>query len=236
MKANEFNESKKNVSGKATNKDIEPLKWWREFKEKEIDNNLVCKFVEKIEKLENGDSIEAIEKVMEKVMSSKMTAEQKEMFERLSKIYSNRIDRRIGENFGALIKQLRKSNGYTLTSLAEITGISASYINRMEHGERKAPSVPIITKLSEALNVSTEELLEVAGISSGQGNPSGNAIDFYRLVISNEVTLGEKPQSRNQIDALLKIIKTIEESEWSDKSKYTDTIKVMEAVDSYKSI
>ena len=219
---------------KAIEQDNEPLKNWRKFKVLERDNKLVCSYAKKIDKYENSDSIEDINKVMEKVMASKMTKKQKEEFDKVSKIYINRVERRVGNNFGALIKRLREGNGYTLNALAEITGMSASYINRMEHGERKAPSVPVITKLAEALNVSTEELLEVAGISSGSATPGSSAVDFYKLILSNEITFGEKVQSREQVEALLEIVKIVTECDWSEKTKYVDSIKIMEAVDGYK--
>lgn len=58
------------------------------------------------------------------------------------------------------VRQLRQQNKMTLENVAEVTGISASYLYRIEHGE-KLPSLSVIYKLAEAYQVSSEELLGI---------------------------------------------------------------------------
>ena len=44
----------------------------------------------------------------------------------------------MNENFGSMIRYLREKQGYSLKDLEDITGISPSYINRLERGPEHA--------------------------------------------------------------------------------------------------
>lgn len=54
---------------------------------------------------------------------------------------------------GNRIRGWRRQRGLTLDALAETTGISKSYLSKLESG-KKAPSIATVMKLSEALGVS----------------------------------------------------------------------------------
>ncbi|MBI5977657.1 helix-turn-helix domain-containing protein [Clostridium perfringens] len=60
--------------------------------------------------------------------------------------------------FSELIKVSRKNCGLKLTELENLTGISASYISRIENGVNKSPSAEHAISLAEALNIPYEEL------------------------------------------------------------------------------
>lgn len=61
--------------------------------------------------------------------------------------------------FGGRLRQIRRERGYSQEGLAELTGISASFIARMEQ-DRADPSVATIYKLAEALAVGPSRLLD----------------------------------------------------------------------------
>lgn len=58
---------------------------------------------------------------------------------------------------GCRLRDLRRQEGVTLDGLSEITGLSASFISRMELGKRSAKLEHLI-KISDALGVSLAEL------------------------------------------------------------------------------
>lgn len=58
------------------------------------------------------------------------------------------------------IKQLRIKKNLTTYDLAEITGISQSTISKIENNKRKIDT-ETLTKLADALNVSTNDLLGI---------------------------------------------------------------------------
>lgn len=58
------------------------------------------------------------------------------------------------------ITRLREKRGWTQQFLAEITGYSRVYINKLEQKKIKNPSVAAYKKLSYALGVTIEELIK----------------------------------------------------------------------------
>ena len=70
--------------------------------------------------------------------------------------------REISLEFGGHIKELRDENGLSLARVKELTGISPSYLSKLENGKRLAPTVPIIFILSQVYQVSVIELFEIS--------------------------------------------------------------------------
>ena len=58
------------------------------------------------------------------------------------------------------LKSIRKNKKISQRKLAASSGVSFAYIQQLEKGERKNPSIDIITKLASALNISINDLLE----------------------------------------------------------------------------
>jgi len=154
-----------------------------------------------------------------------------DILQRKLRISINRIERSINENFGNLIKNLRTELGYSLHDMQNMTGISASYINRLEKNNRKAPSYKIIKKLSTALGVSEARLLEVAGLEKGT-----DVTNIDTLFYSENFRIGDTEISKKQKDLLLKIIKKIHNSRWDISTKHVDSIEIIELVDEYKNL
>ncbi|MGY3267684.1 transcriptional regulator with XRE-family HTH domain [Bacillus sp. TE9106W] len=64
--------------------------------------------------------------------------------------------------FGTLVRKYRKEKGLTLADLGEIVELSHPYLSQIELGKRN-PSLDIVRKLSEALEVDFTELAWRAG-------------------------------------------------------------------------
>ena len=62
----------------------------------------------------------------------------------------------VGEN----LKRIRKERGLTLRAIAESVDSSIGYIHELEAGS-KSPSLAMLQKLANALNVTPNELLGV---------------------------------------------------------------------------
>jgi transcriptional regulator with XRE-family HTH domain len=60
--------------------------------------------------------------------------------------------------FGRRLRELRKERGLTQEALAESADLSGNYISELELG-LKVPSLTILVRLSQALEVATTELL-----------------------------------------------------------------------------
>ena len=61
---------------------------------------------------------------------------------------------------GGIIRALRLKRGMTLNQLAVLSGVSKSYISYIERGLQKNPSIIVLKKISEALDVEFIQLIE----------------------------------------------------------------------------
>jgi transcriptional regulator with XRE-family HTH domain len=60
--------------------------------------------------------------------------------------------------FGRRLRELRKARGLTQEALAEAADLSGNYISDLELG-LKVPSLTILVRISEALDIGTPDLL-----------------------------------------------------------------------------
>ena len=61
-----------------------------------------------------------------------------------------------------IIKENRTKKGYSQKQLADLVGVSKSYINKIEHSSTKQPSIQILNRLSVALEIDFVDLIESA--------------------------------------------------------------------------
>jgi transcriptional regulator with XRE-family HTH domain len=85
------------------------------------------------------------------------------------------------EALGSFIRSQRKLARLSLRQLAELTTLSNPYLSQVERGLHQ-PSVRVLKLISEALDISTETLLEQAGLLSGQEAESKDAPDAAEQV------------------------------------------------------
>ncbi len=69
------------------------------------------------------------------------------------------MDNAMQKNFGKTITELRERMNMSKQDLAEKTGLHRTYIHKIEKGETN-PTLDVIEKLSQALNVSKIQLIE----------------------------------------------------------------------------
>lgn len=61
--------------------------------------------------------------------------------------------------FGKRLREVRTAQGLSQMELAELLSVTATYIGRLERGER-SPSLSTIARLAKALGVSVSEMCE----------------------------------------------------------------------------
>ena len=78
---------------------------------------------------------------------------------------------------GEKIRKLRKEKGFTLDRLAELSASSKSYIWELENKNPPRPSADKVTRIAEALGVTTDFLLDDMTVT-----PTEAVVDvaFYR--------------------------------------------------------
>ncbi|EGT0693497.1 helix-turn-helix domain-containing protein [Clostridium perfringens] len=65
------------------------------------------------------------------------------------------------KNIAQVLKKERENKGLTLNSVAKEVGMSASYLYRIEEGERKKPSIKFLRSLAEFYNIDFYYLIDL---------------------------------------------------------------------------
>lgn len=73
---------------------------------------------------------------------------------------------------GEFVQERRKLLGLSRNMLATRIGISHTEIHRIENGERKQPSLKVLTALAVELQVQPEKMMEYAGYKQSEDAPT----------------------------------------------------------------
>ena len=117
-----------------------------------------------------------------------------------------------GANIGRIIKHQRVTVPLTLQKLAALSGVSPSYLGRIERGQR-FPSARILRRIAKPLGFDEDELFAFAGYLSPQtprvaenepGYTGGRLDPYVARVLSQEPV-----EVQRSVIAILTMIKTI---------------------------
>jgi transcriptional regulator with XRE-family HTH domain len=109
------------------------------------------------------------------------------------------------KTFGEILKRERANQSLSLRQLSEISDIEASYINRLEKGNRDNPGFSTVCSLAKALNLNGDEILQSFGFEQ-LGSNQASPISEVQSLIQSYVTAND-----NVNGYLPKIISLIEE-------------------------
>ena len=130
----------------------------------------------------------------------------------------------INASFGEKVKTLREQLGYSLNDLSILSGVSASYINRIEQGERKQPSYKIIEAISSGLQVNPSHFIQVAfeGESSLLNDlKETKMLSLEDLLRLQTYTIYGEPIKNDTKDILIKIIDKLHQRwEMTDSAEF----------------
>ena len=128
------------------------------------------------------------------------------------KLFHNRLDRLINPEFGKRIRELREAEGMSLKDLEYASGVTASYIHRIENGLRK-PSVEKIEKLSLALHADFKELLDLLNIGFILEENKEKNEELLDVIKKNNFVIQGKQLTKQKNKILEKIIESILEND-----------------------
>lgn len=98
-------------------------------------------------------------------------------------------EQHMSEDFGKILKGLREERGLSLEKLSALTGISPSYINRLEKSKRKSPGFTKLVALARALDVDLS-ILVGSSLEWNEGEPIGiKELLFNHKVEHDGITL-----------------------------------------------
>lgn len=210
----------------------EEMNWWEIYKAKQKDKKVldVITMLDDIDGKETEENIKNIS-IQIRELDGKIDANIVSKLRRKLKIYENRIERNLNESFGSLVKHLRQKAGYTLQEVQDISGISASYIHRIEKGERKAPSFKIIEKLADVLNADRATLLALANLEVDE-----NIVSIDELLYANNFTVDGQVANKKQKTIFVKMLTKIVTCEWSPATKHLDSGEILMLIEELKTL
>lgn len=138
----------------------------------------------------------------------------------------------MNEYFGKMLKKLRKERNLSLEELARQSGISASYINRLENNDRRSPSFNKVILLANALRVEPWRLM---GKSFKEWDNNG-AIGLNELFFNHKIEHKGLQLSTVEKEILLEIIETVLEAEWTKESLLYELQKVAKLISDFKDL
>jgi len=128
--------------------------------------------------------------------------------------------------FSKYLQQIRKSRGLTQKQLASLSGISPSYLSRVERAERNIPHPSILKKIADSLGISEFDMLAMAGYISPD---DGGGLTKY--VPSHWNMLIADPS----VDNALKQLGSLSQQEKKSLTLYLQAIKLQRENDSIPS-
>lgn len=84
-------------------------------------------------------------------------------------------DQLVNENIGAILKQERQKRGWSYEELGKRIGVSASYMYRLESGQRANPSTKVLRAICELFDI---EPTKVMAMEPQSLMLNGNSIDM----------------------------------------------------------
>lgn len=137
----------------------------------------------------------------------------------------------ISENFGTLLQYYRvRVRGMSLKQVENETSISSSYINRLERGEKTSPSLPIVLKLAECLQIPYSILM--ATIFQRVDEKTQPTIS--EVLIQNNFTLHDQELSKEARSILITINEFLVDCTWDAGTKVKELYMLSEMLDEFK--
>lgn len=110
----------------------------------------------------------------------------------------------IGKN----IKILREKKGLSKKKLSELSGVSVSYISELENLKKNSPSIDIIDKLANALDITKGDLLKENDEQFAE-NTNKFIIQKSYLYTKENTSEYDVSDNLNDINELIKLIKKL---------------------------
>lgn len=224
----------KNLNEVEVNEIKEEGNWWTTFVEEESGNPVfeeIFSLIDKAAKSKEEDELIAVRPLVAELDKDKYSEEIKKFNQRIS-VLQKRVDRKLNSEFSVLLKTLRTNKKLTLAKLSDMTGISASYLNRLELGDRSTPSISILNTLSEVLDFPISSSLQTANTSGDGRVPTveqllyANAFKFSKD--DEKLDIGSK-------EKLIDLVKFVLEMEWGD-NKHVETLELFNLIEELKKV
>ena len=141
-------------------------------------------------------------------------------------------EREIDPKFSLCIKFRREEKGLSLNEMANLTGVSGSYINRLEKGERRAPSLPIMQAIAKALDFDVAELLNLATPSELEED----VCEVRTMLLKNDFRIGDIFATTSIKEQVLRLLDRIINAEWKEDMRFTEGAEMIQTINTLEGL
>ncbi|MGG0936975.1 helix-turn-helix domain-containing protein [Brevibacillus centrosporus] len=139
----------------------------------------------------------------------------------------------LAKNLGVLIRYFRELRGLSLNDVYMVSGISPSYLNRLEQGQRDSPSIKIVKRFAEALKIPSDVLFEAIFHEKA---PKERNLSLEELLICSDYLVNDEPVNREIKEQLLAIVKHILSCEWTSETKMRESCNLADMIDRLRKV
>ncbi|WP_291754729.1 helix-turn-helix domain-containing protein [Lysinibacillus sp. UBA5990] len=132
------------------------------------------------------------------------------------------------EAFADKLKRLRKARGLSLQRLGDMTGVSPSYISRLERNEKQSPSFPILVELARALKV------DVLTLAEGLVEQEDEVVDLYSLMFKSPLRVADKILTEEETRQVIHLIERIAKFDWNEQTMWHELCEVGSLIYAFK--
>lgn len=142
-------------------------------------------------------------------------------------------NRKVSVGFGKFLKELRESRGYSLQDVQDQTGISTSYLHRIEKCERLSPTLPVINSLAKFYGIPINEMVAVA---LNIEDENVDEMSFEGVIFSNNFSIFDKVADEKLKKEIVSLINYIIDSKWTSNTKIKEMMELSEKVEKMKRV
>lgn len=143
-------------------------------------------------------------------------------------------ERQVSENLGSAIRYYREKKGYSLQKMFELTGVSPSYLNRLELGQRRNPALSIVNNIADALGVPVDKLVEIS--LEEQKNTTEELPTIAEIIIYNNFAINGNPVKQEAKEVLVDIVENITDYIWEGKEKNREIYELLDLIEEFKQL
>lgn len=115
-----------------------------------------------------------------------------------------------------------------MKDMYQLTGISPSYISRIESGTRRSPSLPIVKRIADALDVPLEKLI---GLEVDESNGINTV---YEVILSNDFIISDNKASQKSKEILVDLLEIIFAEDVDIGNRNQNLFLMLELIDEFK--
>lgn len=135
-------------------------------------------------------------------------------------------------SFGEMIKQLRKERDVSLYEVERETGVSASYINRLERENRDNPSMEYVSRLSRYYGIPITVIQEF--FPGAFNETTSEYVALNELIMKNNFFFANSKATIDVKLSLQKIVKLLEDSIATEKPIRSVEANLLDEIDKLK--